>query len=186
MCASLLTLRAVVLTASAAADSNQLDILSPGESCSVIMFHVLPGNSLHIAKQTSGLKPTAGYDSHSSSNHQEWYLFDESQCLPAYVLTVKAVEGPAHVRRRHVSRLLMRLGRSRVANSKPCPMYIPRALVLTPPLPHHQETQQRNARGKKYMYNENSKRSQTRRSMDKRKAAHTTVCTVSAPILSRR
>jgi hypothetical protein len=83
----------------------------------VILFHVLPGNSLHVKKQTSGLKPTEGYDSHSSSNHQEWcvelfapcsstlcfllrflissfdrYLFDESQCLPAYVLTVKAIE----------------------------------------------------------------------------------------------
>jgi hypothetical protein len=66
--------------------------LDVGEKCKVIMFHVLPGNSLHIKKQTSGLKPTAGYDSHSSSNHQEWYLFDESQCVPAYVLTVKAVE----------------------------------------------------------------------------------------------
>jgi hypothetical protein len=65
-----------------------------GDQCSVIMFHVLPGNSRHIPKLTTGLKPSdsPGYDSHSSSNHQEWYLFDESQCLPAYVITVKAVE----------------------------------------------------------------------------------------------
>ncbi len=72
--------------------SNQLEALNVDETCKVIMFHVLPGNSLHIKKQTSGLKPSEGYDSHSSSNHQEWYLFDESQCLPVYVLTVKAIE----------------------------------------------------------------------------------------------
>jgi hypothetical protein len=70
-------------------DQDPLDV---GERCKVIMFHVLPGKSRHIEKQTSGLKPSEGYDSHSSSNHQEWYLFDESQCLPVYVLTVKAVE----------------------------------------------------------------------------------------------
>jgi hypothetical protein len=60
--------------------SNQLEALNAGEDCKVIMFHVLPGNSLHIKKQTSGLKPTEGYDSHSSSNHQEWCVFARMLC----------------------------------------------------------------------------------------------------------
>jgi hypothetical protein len=72
--------------------SNQLDALDVGDTCQVVMFRVVPGNSLHIKQRTPGLKPTDGYDSHSSSNQQEWYLFDEAQCLPVYVLTVKAVE----------------------------------------------------------------------------------------------
>src|SRR5690348_520812 len=74
--------------------SNQLEALEPKDSVKIIMFRVLPGKSRHIEKRTPGLKPSdsPGYDSHSSSNHQEWYLFDEAQCCPAYVLTVRAFE----------------------------------------------------------------------------------------------
>lgn len=71
--------------------SNQLDPLEEGETCQVILFQVTPGRSLHIKKSTPGLKPTPGYDSHSSSNHQEWYLFDEAQCCPQYILKIKAI-----------------------------------------------------------------------------------------------
>jgi hypothetical protein len=66
--------------------------IEAGEKVKVVMCYVLPGKSLRIEKMTKGLKPTAGYDSHSSSNFQEWYLFDESQCVPAYVLTIQAAE----------------------------------------------------------------------------------------------
>jgi hypothetical protein len=75
--------------------SNQLDPLSSGEQCKVVMFmvraptaiaieqlssdcavllavQVLPGKSLHVPERKSGLKPTEGYDSHRSSNYQEW------------------------------------------------------------------------------------------------------------------
>ena len=79
------------------------------------MLRVLPGRSRHIKQRTPGLTPadSPGFDSHSSSNFQEWsalallvlptrnfiacvcfcrYLFNEDQCCPAYVLTVKAFE----------------------------------------------------------------------------------------------
>jgi chaperonin cofactor prefoldin len=74
--------------------SNQLAPLRIGDVVKVIMFRLLPGRSRHIPKRTANLKPTdsPGYHSHSSSNHQEWYLFDESQCCPAYILTVRAIE----------------------------------------------------------------------------------------------
>lgn len=38
------------------------------------------------------MKPTSGYHSHSSSAGSEWYLFNEDQCCPSYILTVKAIE----------------------------------------------------------------------------------------------
>ena len=55
--------------------SNSLDALSPGESVKVVMMRVLPGRSRHIKQRTPGLKPSdsVGFDSHSSSNFQEWY-----------------------------------------------------------------------------------------------------------------
>jgi hypothetical protein len=58
----------------------------------VIMFDVLPGRSLHIPEMQPGMLPTVGYDSHDSANHMEWYLFDESQCVPRYILTIRAFQ----------------------------------------------------------------------------------------------
>jgi hypothetical protein len=82
------------------------------------MFRMIPGKSLHVQKKSLAMKPTAGYDSHSSANFLEWYnfslcyalrlsrfadcglrvwrwrssrfVFDEAMCCPAYILTVKA------------------------------------------------------------------------------------------------
>lgn len=36
--------------------------------------------------------PTEGYDSHSSANHLEWFLFDPAQCCPTYIVRVRAFE----------------------------------------------------------------------------------------------
>jgi hypothetical protein len=52
--------------------SNQQEALDVSDQVKIVMLRVLPGRSLHIAKQTAGLMPTNSYDSHSSSNFQEW------------------------------------------------------------------------------------------------------------------
>jgi hypothetical protein len=57
----------------------------------VIMLKVLPGKSCHIPKVNAGMHPTAGFDSHTSPNYIEWYLFDETQACPAYIIDVRAV-----------------------------------------------------------------------------------------------
>jgi hypothetical protein len=49
-----------------------LDALSEGESARVVMFRMIPGKSLHVQKKSLAMKPTAGYDSHSSANFLEW------------------------------------------------------------------------------------------------------------------
>ena len=67
-------------------------LLEPGDEVKTIMFRTLPGKTKHIPKLTGGIDPTEGFDSHSSPTFLEWYLFDESQACPAYVLKVKAVE----------------------------------------------------------------------------------------------
>eukprot|EP01062_Namystynia_karyoxenos_P049090 TRINITY_DN37505_c1_g4_i1.p1 TRINITY_DN37505_c1_g4~~TRINITY_DN37505_c1_g4_i1.p1 ORF type:complete len:693 (+),score=174.75 TRINITY_DN37505_c1_g4_i1:63-2081(+) len=72
--------------------SNRMLPLEPGEKCKILMFRCVPGRSRHIAKLAKGLAPTPGYDSHSSTNYLEWFLFDGRQCTPAYVLTVVARE----------------------------------------------------------------------------------------------
>jgi hypothetical protein len=51
--------------------SNGMEPLSIGDQCTLLMLDCLPGRSLHVKARTPGLHPTAGYDSHSSSNHQE-------------------------------------------------------------------------------------------------------------------
>jgi len=74
--------------------ANQMDPLSVGDTCRVIMFRVLPGRSRHITAVTKGLKPSdsAGFDSHLSPRRVEWYLFSEAQCCPTHILTIKAIE----------------------------------------------------------------------------------------------
>jgi hypothetical protein len=72
--------------------SNDLAPLLPGDSVKVLMFRVCNGKGLHIAKTAPGMMPTAGYDSHSSANFLEWYLFRESLCVPTHVLTVRVFE----------------------------------------------------------------------------------------------
>jgi len=72
--------------------SNSLEPLSAGETVKIIMFQLCAGRSLHLTKRQPGIMPTDGYDSHTSSNHQEFFLFNEDQCLPVYVLTVRAFE----------------------------------------------------------------------------------------------
>jgi hypothetical protein len=71
------------------------DALSPldaGQTAQVIMFRTLPGKTFHIKNLVGGIDPTPGYHSHSSPNFMEWYLFNEDQRCPDYVLTIKAVE----------------------------------------------------------------------------------------------
>lgn len=72
--------------------SNRVCAVEPADEVKTIMFRTMPGKSLHIKKLAGGIDPTEGYDSHSSPTFLEWYLFDEAQCCPQYVLTVKAVE----------------------------------------------------------------------------------------------
>src|SRR5688500_15775716 len=75
------------------------------------MFDVLPGRCKHIPKLQPGLQPTDGFDSHASANHLEydalhlpltcndfvalvrrWFLFNEDQRVPRYVLQIRAFE----------------------------------------------------------------------------------------------
>ena len=72
--------------------SNRVCPVEPRDEVKTIMFKTLPGRSLHIAKLSGPIDPTDGYDSHSSPSNLEWYLFDEAQACPQYVLSVRAVE----------------------------------------------------------------------------------------------
>lgn len=72
--------------------SNRVCALDAGDEVKTIMFRTLPGRSKHIEKLVGPIDPTPGYDSHSSPTFLEWYLFDEAQVCPVYVLKVKAVE----------------------------------------------------------------------------------------------
>lgn len=72
--------------------SSGLVHLEPGQKVKTIMFKVLPGKSFHVEKIAQGISPTSGHDSHSSPNWLEWYLFQESQCCPTYVLELLAIE----------------------------------------------------------------------------------------------
>eukprot|EP00672_Neobodo_designis_P004719 CAMPEP_0174883202 /NCGR_PEP_ID=MMETSP1114-20130205/85149_1 /TAXON_ID=312471 /ORGANISM="Neobodo designis, Strain CCAP 1951/1" /LENGTH=512 /DNA_ID=CAMNT_0016118605 /DNA_START=99 /DNA_END=1633 /DNA_ORIENTATION=- len=72
--------------------SNRICAVDAGDEVKVILFKTLPGKTKHIEKLVGAVDPTAGYDSHSSPTFLEWYLFDEAQACPAYVLKIKAVE----------------------------------------------------------------------------------------------
>eukprot|EP00667_Euglena_gracilis_P008148 EG_transcript_8250 len=72
--------------------ANRQIPLEPGEQCKIIQFRTLPGRSKHIPKMCGPIDPTEGYDSHSSPSFLEWFLFNEDQLLPEYVLTVEARE----------------------------------------------------------------------------------------------
>ena len=71
--------------------ANRQAPLEPDETCKIVQFQTLPGRSRHLSEKAGPIDPTPGYDSHSSQNHLEWYLFHEDQLLPAYVLTVRAI-----------------------------------------------------------------------------------------------
>eukprot|EP00992_Anisonema_acinus_P008836 TRINITY_DN5014_c0_g1_i3.p1 TRINITY_DN5014_c0_g1~~TRINITY_DN5014_c0_g1_i3.p1 ORF type:complete len:470 (-),score=121.49 TRINITY_DN5014_c0_g1_i3:96-1505(-) len=68
-----------------------LEALDEGQTAKTIMFRTLPGKSKHIPKLSMSIPPTPGFHSHSSPSYLEWYLFNEDQLLPEYVLEVKAV-----------------------------------------------------------------------------------------------
>jgi hypothetical protein len=72
--------------------SNRVTPVEPKDEVKTIMFRTLPGKSKHMEKLVGAVDPTVGYDSHSSPTFLEWYLFDEAQACPHYVLTVRAVE----------------------------------------------------------------------------------------------
>jgi len=72
--------------------SNSLAHLEPNDRVKIIMFKTLPGKSFHVEQVTKGMSPTPGYDSHSSPSFLEWFLFDEAQSCPVYVLEVQALE----------------------------------------------------------------------------------------------
>ena len=46
--------------------SNDLAPLDPSESVKIILFKTIPGGSKHLVTKTVGLRPSEGYDSHSS------------------------------------------------------------------------------------------------------------------------
>jgi hypothetical protein len=70
--------------------ANNLNPLDEGQCAKTIMFKCLPGSVAHIAKLSMGIDPTPGFHSHSSPNNLEWYLFDERQLCPDYVIEMKA------------------------------------------------------------------------------------------------
>lgn len=72
--------------------SNRVCAVDPGDEVKTIMFRTLPGKSKHIEKLVGAIDPTPGFDSHSSPTFLEWYLFDEAQVCPQYVLKIRAVE----------------------------------------------------------------------------------------------
>ena len=72
--------------------SNRVCPVDPKDEVKTIMFRTMPGVSFHMEKLVGAVDPTPGYDSHSSPTYLEWYLFDEAQACPHYVLTVRAVE----------------------------------------------------------------------------------------------
>eukprot|EP01062_Namystynia_karyoxenos_P009941 TRINITY_DN13517_c0_g1_i2.p1 TRINITY_DN13517_c0_g1~~TRINITY_DN13517_c0_g1_i2.p1 ORF type:complete len:598 (+),score=186.36 TRINITY_DN13517_c0_g1_i2:109-1902(+) len=72
--------------------ANGLEPLDKAERCKIIMFKCLPGKSKHIPVTKEGMDPTPGYDSHSSPEYLEWYLFNEDQLCPTHVLEVQAKE----------------------------------------------------------------------------------------------
>jgi hypothetical protein len=72
--------------------ANRQVPLEPSDTCKIIQFRTLPGRSKHIPKMCGPIDPTDGYDSHSSPSFLEWYLFNEDQLLPEYVLHVQARE----------------------------------------------------------------------------------------------
>jgi len=72
--------------------SNQKAPLKPDDKVKIIQFKLFPGKTLHIDKMQVGINPTEGYNSHSSPQYLEWYLFDEKQCCPEYILEVEAFE----------------------------------------------------------------------------------------------
>ena len=71
--------------------SNRVCAVDEGDEVKTIMFRTLPGKSKHIPKLVGAIDPTAGYDSHSSPTFLEWYLFNEAQVCPQYVLKIKTV-----------------------------------------------------------------------------------------------
>eukprot|EP00727_Mastigamoeba_balamuthi_P004359 m51a1_g13921 hypothetical protein (503) ;mRNA; f:815184-817066 len=64
--------------------------VAEGQNVKVVLFKVLPGRSLEVAKHAQGMQPTPGYDSHGSWS--QWFLFDETQAVPTHVIAVEAVE----------------------------------------------------------------------------------------------
>jgi hypothetical protein len=70
--------------------SNDLTPLEEGQTAKVIMFRCLPGKCKQIEKLNMGMDPTAGFHSHSSPSFLEWYLFDERQLCPEYVVEIQA------------------------------------------------------------------------------------------------
>eukprot|EP01064_Diplonema_japonicum_P014808 TRINITY_DN224_c4_g1_i1.p1 TRINITY_DN224_c4_g1~~TRINITY_DN224_c4_g1_i1.p1 ORF type:complete len:446 (+),score=122.82 TRINITY_DN224_c4_g1_i1:55-1392(+) len=72
--------------------SNDCTALDNDQKAKTIMFKTLPGKSKHIPAVKTGLQPAKGFDSHSSPNYLEWYLFEEGQLCPEYVLEVQARE----------------------------------------------------------------------------------------------
>eukprot|EP00927_Polykrikos_kofoidii_P056043 TRINITY_DN50221_c0_g1_i1.p1 TRINITY_DN50221_c0_g1~~TRINITY_DN50221_c0_g1_i1.p1 ORF type:complete len:423 (-),score=73.40 TRINITY_DN50221_c0_g1_i1:136-1404(-) len=72
--------------------ANRLIPLRPGERCRTILFRCVPGLSKHIDKMCGPIDPTLGFDSHSSPQFLEWFLFNADQCCPSHILTLEALE----------------------------------------------------------------------------------------------
>jgi len=72
--------------------ANRMAPLRAGERCRIVLFRCVPGLSLHIEKLCGAIDPTPGYDSHSSPQFLEWFLFNPDQCCPSHILTIEAIE----------------------------------------------------------------------------------------------
>eukprot|EP01012_Entosiphon_sulcatum_P011992 TRINITY_DN17463_c0_g1_i3.p1 TRINITY_DN17463_c0_g1~~TRINITY_DN17463_c0_g1_i3.p1 ORF type:complete len:162 (+),score=26.08 TRINITY_DN17463_c0_g1_i3:25-486(+) len=71
--------------------TNGLKYPDLGERLRIIMLRAIPGKAYQFPTWRPGVLPTPGFDSHLSSQGQEWFLFDETQCCPQYVLEVEVI-----------------------------------------------------------------------------------------------
>lgn len=72
--------------------ANQMIPLRFGERCQIVVFRCLPGLSKHFDSLCGPIDPTPGFDSHSSPQFLEWFLFNADQCCPTHILTIEARE----------------------------------------------------------------------------------------------
>lgn len=72
--------------------ANRLVPLRAGERCRIVLFRCIPGCSKHIEELSGPIDPTPGFDSHSSPQFLEWFLFHADQCCPTHILTIEARE----------------------------------------------------------------------------------------------
>lgn len=67
------------------------DEVKEGEEGSTIVLKCVTGGRKHFRQMLSGVQPSPGYHTHESPNHLEFFIFDEKQTVPVYVVHWKAI-----------------------------------------------------------------------------------------------